>query len=333
MKTMNRSILTGFITGPVVRFASRASIRKSEAASPNRPVLADTGKMNSVESIGPLAGTHPDATNPDSPLRSRRIQPARKSYHLLRTAASSFADRLAFANPGNKLPVWKRALDIFCCLLALPALSFLALLMSTVTWLVSPGPVFFRQERIGYQGRRFKILKFRTMTVGADDTVHRDHFTRLLQTRAPMVKLDLQGDSRLIPGGWMLRASGLDELPQLINVLCGDMSLIGPRPCMPCEFAQYLPAQRERVNAVPGMTGLWQVSGKNRTTFEEMIQLDIRYARHVSLLLDLKIILLTPWAVAVQFWDTSRRRRAQALATTVEGATGRAFQEPAHPAA
>jgi lipopolysaccharide/colanic/teichoic acid biosynthesis glycosyltransferase len=289
---MNRSILTGFITGPVVRFASRASIRKSEVTSLNRPALADSGKMNSPESSASFAST----------------------------------------DPGDTLPVWKRALDVFCCLLALPALSLLTLLMAIVTWLVSPGPIFFRQERIGYRGRRFKILKFRTMTVGADVTVHQNHFTRLLQTHAPMLKLDAQGDPRLIPGGWILRASGLDELPQLINVLRGDMSLVGPRPCMPCEFAQYLPPQRERVNAVPGMTGLWQVSGKNRTTFEEMIQLDIRYARHVSLLLDLKIMLLTPWTMAVQLWDTRWRRRSRA-STTVERATGRAFQEPARPTA
>jgi lipopolysaccharide/colanic/teichoic acid biosynthesis glycosyltransferase len=250
-----------------------------------------------------------------------------------KAATSSSADRPAFAAPGDTLPVWKRALDVFGCLLALPALSFLTLLMATVTWLVSPGPVFFREERIGYRGRRFKVLKFRTMTVGADVTVHRNHFTQLLQTHAPMVKLDVPPRApRLIPGGWVLRASGLDDLPQLINVLGGDMSLVGPRPCTTGEFAQYLlPPQRERLNAVPGMTGLWQVSGKNRTTFEERIRLDIRYAHHVSLPLDLKIMLLTPWAMAVQLWDACRCRKSRAP-TTGGGATGSEFEKSARPA-
>jgi lipopolysaccharide/colanic/teichoic acid biosynthesis glycosyltransferase len=125
-----------------------------------------------------------------------------------------------------------------------------------------------------------------------------------------MVKMDARGDSRLIPGGWLIRASGLDELPQIINVLRGEMSLIGPRPCVPYEFEKYLPWQRERFNAVPGLTGLWQVSGKNRTTFEEMIRLDIQYSRNVSLWMDLKIILLTVPALLVQISDTVRGKKA-----------------------
>ncbi len=124
-----------------------------------------------------------------------------------------------------------------------------------------------------------------------------------------MTKLDAKGDKRLIPGGWLLRASGLDELPQLINVLKGDMSLVGPRPCIPSEFEEYLPWQRERVNATPGLTGLWQVSGKNRTTFDEMIRLDIKYARTISLGQDLKIIFSTIPALLQQIGDTLRRRK------------------------
>jgi lipopolysaccharide/colanic/teichoic acid biosynthesis glycosyltransferase len=227
------------------------------------------------------------------------------------------------------LPAWKRGIDIFCCLLALPVLGFWVLLMTVVTWLVSPGPIFFRQERVGFRGRRFKIFKFRTMMVGADTTFHQNHFKQLMDFHAPMVKLDAQRDARLIPGSWILRASGMDELPQLINVLGGDMSLVGPRPCIPSEFEQYLPAQRERVNAVPGLTGLWQVSGKNRTTFEEMIRLDIHYARHVSLLLDLKIILLTPWALVVQICDTRMRRKSSALATPAGASQSATESRPA----
>jgi exopolysaccharide production protein ExoY len=203
-----------------------------------------------------------------------------------------------------------RGLDLTGCLLALPVLSISVLLMTAVVRFTSPGPVFFRQERIGFGGRRFKIFKFRTMTVAADTTIHQRHFQALITSNAPMVKLDAQGDARLIPGGWLLRATGLDELPQVLNVLRGEMSLVGPRPCLPEEFEQYLPSQYERANARPGLTGLWQVSGKNRTTFEEMMRLDIHYVRNVSLLLYLKILLLTPWALIVQLYDTRRARRA-----------------------
>lgn len=127
-----------------------------------------------------------------------------------------------------------------------------------------------------------------------------------------MAKLDDQRDSRLIPGGWILRASGLDELPQLFNVLCGEMSVVGPRPCIPSEFDAYSPSHRERFDAVPGLTGLWQVSGKNRTTFEEMVRLDIQYARNASLALNLEIMLRTPSALVAQIRDSRTRRKSSA---------------------
>jgi hypothetical protein len=114
----------------------------------------------------------------------------------------------------------------------------------------------------------------------------------------------------LIPGAWLLRATGLDELPQIINILRGEMSLVGPRPCILSEYCLYLPEQRERVQVLPGLTGLWQVSGKNQTTFEEMVRLDIQYVRHVSLALNLKIILLTPWAMMKQSRSTWLSRRS-----------------------
>ena len=119
-----------------------------------------------------------------------------------------------------------------------------------------------------------------------------------------MVKMDARGDSRLIPGGRLIRASGLDELPQIINVLRGEMSLVGPRPCVPYEYEKYTAWQRNRFRAVPGLTGLWQVSGKNRTTFDEMIRLDIHYAQNKSLSLDLRIMLNTLPALLVQLLDT-----------------------------
>jgi lipopolysaccharide/colanic/teichoic acid biosynthesis glycosyltransferase len=208
------------------------------------------------------------------------------------------------------LPAWKRGMDLICCFLALPFLALLTLAMTVITRLVAPGPVFFRQERLGCNGRRFMIYKFRSMYVGSDTRGHQNYVKELIGTNAPMVKLDARGDSRLIPGSWLLRASGLDELPQIINVLRGEMSVVGPRPCLPAEYAEYQPWQRQRCAAVPGLTGLWQVSGKNRTTFEQMIRLDIRYVETKSWWLDTKIILKTIPALLVQIYDTKAGRQA-----------------------
>jgi len=175
--------------------------------------------------------------------------------------------------------------------------------------LMSNGPALFRQERVGYQGRRFVCLKFRTMKVDADTSVHKGHLNHLMDSNLPMIKMD-RHDSRLIPGGLLLRSSGLDELPQLINVLRGDMSLIGPRPCVPYEYEKYLPWQRERFDTQPGLTGLWQVSGKNNTTFTEMINLDIYYVRNHSLWMDIQIILKTIPALAVQVQESRQKRKS-----------------------
>jgi lipopolysaccharide/colanic/teichoic acid biosynthesis glycosyltransferase len=119
-----------------------------------------------------------------------------------------------------------------------------------------------------------------------------------------MTKLDAGKDPRIVPFGSLLRCTGLDELPQLINVFRGEMSIVGPRPCIPYEFEAYEPWQRSRFDAVPGLTGLWQVSGKNRTSFSQMIQLDIEYAKRANLWLDLKIIVKTLPALFVQCYDT-----------------------------
>lgn len=212
--------------------------------------------------------------------------------------------------PLPPLPGWKRAVDLLCCAAALPVLGLTTLIMTIVTRLVSPGPVFFRQERIGLNGRSFRIYKFRTMHVNADTGVHQAHLKQLIGTNTPMTKMDSRGDSRLIPFGWLLRASGLDELPQILNVLKGEMSLIGPRPCIPYEYEQYLPWQRRRFLAVPGLTGLWQVSGKNKTTFEEMVRLDIKYAEEKSPWLDARIVLLTFPTLLGQIGESRGRRTA-----------------------
>ena len=214
--------------------------------------------------------------------------------------------------PRTGLPRWKRILDVALILLILPLLIPLIVLIAIVIRLVSTGPVLFQQERVGYLGRKFMCLKFRTMFVGSDTGIHQGHLNNLLNSDIPMIKMDVKGDSRIIPFGLLLRSSGLDELPQLINVLKGEMSLVGPRPCLQYESDKYLPWQKERFHAVPGLTGLWQVSGKNRTTFVEMIQLDIEYARTKSLWFDIKIILKTIPALLIQMWDTRKKKKLHA---------------------
>lgn len=206
-------------------------------------------------------------------------------------------------------PRWKRALDLLVCGAALPALALTAVGAGLLITCTAPGPLFFRQERVGRQGRRFVIYKFRTMRTDATDMDHAIHVSRLMQTGAPLHKLDAHGDPRLIPGGWLLRATGLDELPQILNVLTGDMSVVGPRPCLPYEYDAYTPCQRRRLAVTPGLTGLWQVSGKNRTTFARMVALDVLYARRRCLILDLAIIIRTPAALLRQLGDIHRTRR------------------------
>lgn len=210
------------------------------------------------------------------------------------------------------LPRWKRGLDAAVVLMALPVVLPLSVFIGLVIRLVSTGPILFKQERVGYRGRPFMCLKFRTMRCGVETATHQGHLQQLMDSDVPMTKMDAAGDSRIIPLGRLLRSSGLDELPQLVNVLKGEMSLVGPRPCLAYEAAKYLPWQMERFNAVPGLTGLWQVSGKNRTTFTRMIQLDIEYARTKTLGRDIKIILKTIPALLIQMRDNRLQRKAVA---------------------
>jgi lipopolysaccharide/colanic/teichoic acid biosynthesis glycosyltransferase len=211
----------------------------------------------------------------------------------------------------TEMPGSKRALDISLIVLASPAVLLLWGLIALWIKLSSKGPVLFRQERVGVGGSRFTCYKFRSMRLGADTSVHQRHLAELIASGRPMTKLDNKGDSRLIPLGALIRSTGLDELPQLLNVLRGDMSLVGPRPCLPYEYESYRPWQKRRCEAVPGLTGLWQVSGKNRTTFNEMIQLDIAYAENRSLALDLRIIFQTVPALVTQANDIFLSRMAR----------------------
>ena len=209
-------------------------------------------------------------------------------------------------------------------LLLSPAVLLLGLLVALIINAGSRGPVIFRQARIGHLGREFVLFKFRTMRVDAETDSHRQHVRQLIGSQAPMVKLDAGKDPRFIPLGGILRATGLDELPQLLNVLRGDMSIVGPRPCIPYEYEVYSPEHRRRFLAVPGLTGLWQVNGKNRTTFDEMVQFDVQYAYTQSLWLDLKIIVKTLPALWNQCRDLSAAKRS--AAAPGQGGNGKSVQ-------
>jgi exopolysaccharide production protein ExoY len=208
----------------------------------------------------------------------------------------------------NEIPRWKRLLDVALIFVSLPAWLTAIIVISIWIKLVSPGPLLFCQERIGYKGRRFTIFKFRTMAVNVETGSHELHLQQLINSDSPMTKLDASGDPRIIFGGRILRAMGLDELPQIFNVLRKEMSLIGPRPCTVKELQCYKPGQEERLDALPGLTGYWQVNGKNKTTFSEMIDLDIYYARNLSLSLDISILVRTLPTILGQVLESRFRK-------------------------
>ena len=212
-----------------------------------------------------------------------------------------------FLSQDGGIPFWKRALDSVVMFAALPVIVPVVLVIALYIKLVSRGPVLFRQERIGYYGQPFTIFKFRTMRVNAPTRCHQDYLKELMASEKPMVKMDAK-DDRVIRGGGLLRATGLDELPQLLNVLRGEMSLVGPRPCTSYEYQQYSPWHSRRLEALPGLTGLWQVSGKNKLSFERMVQLDIHYAEHSSAWLDVSIMLRTFPVLFSQLGEAVSRR-------------------------
>jgi exopolysaccharide production protein ExoY len=203
-----------------------------------------------------------------------------------------------------RIPRVKRVVDILMVCLALPLLAPLMFLIAIYIKSVSRGPILYRQQRVGHGEVPFELLKFRSMRPDADSVVHESHTARLLTFDLPLTKMDERGDPRLIPLGRLLRASGLDELPQIFNVLRGEMSLVGPRPCTRYEFALLNVHQKARFRALPGITGLWQVSGKNKTTFSQMLDLDTAYVNHWSMGLDLKIMVRTLPVLVSQVQET-----------------------------
>ncbi len=196
----------------------------------------------------------------------------------------------------------KRVLDIAGALVAIILFMPLMLAAAAAIKLTSPGPVLFKQNRLGWRGKRFSCCKFRSMYCDSDDRTHREFVTNYIQGRLEKVNqgegktpfYKMKNDPRITPVGRILRKLSLDELPQLFNVLKGDMSLVGPRPPLAYEVEKYEPWHVRRIlEAKPGVTGLWQVNGRNQTTFEEMVRLDLRYARTWSLWLDFKILVKT----------------------------------------
>jgi len=205
----------------------------------------------------------------------------------------------------------KRLMDIGGSLLALGLCSPVMLTIALAIKMTSKGPIFFRQQRVGQYGQSFTFLKFRSMKVNNDASVHQEYVKKLIASEAEKQPAagngastsgqgiyKLTNDKRITPIGKLLRRSSLDELPQFINVLRGEMSLVGPRPAIPYELAVYKTWHRRRVLEVkPGITGLWQVTGRSRVKFDDMVRLDLRYATSWSPWLDFKILMRTPLAV------------------------------------
>jgi lipopolysaccharide/colanic/teichoic acid biosynthesis glycosyltransferase len=198
-------------------------------------------------------------------------------------------------------PAAKRCLDVICASVLLACLSPLMALIALAIWLDSPGPAVFRQRRVGKWGKQFTMLKFRSMFVEADEKVHAEFARDYINGHARAGGSDANGqvvykpngDKRITRVGRWLRRTSLDELPQLVNVLRGDMSLVGPRPAVPYEVSEYSRWHLQRLAVLPGLTGLAQISGRSGLTFEKIVRLDLEYIRHRSLSLDLAVLAKT----------------------------------------
>ncbi len=215
-------------------------------------------------------------------------------------ANQEFYPDLFKAGRNSTFHAMKRVIDIVGSLTALILFLPVFLAIAILVKISSPGPVFFKQKRLGLLAKQFEFLKFRTMYTGNNPSIHIDYITRLIQGQVGPTEAayKIQKDPRVTPIGRFLRKFSLDELPQFLNVLKGEMSLVGPRPPIPYEIEKYQSWHWRRVLEVkPGITGLWQVYGRSRTTFDEMVRLDIRYINEQSVWLDFKIMLQTPRAV------------------------------------
>jgi lipopolysaccharide/colanic/teichoic acid biosynthesis glycosyltransferase len=191
-----------------------------------------------------------------------------------------------------------RAIDLTVATLVLVIVAPLMAVVAFAIRITSPGPAFFRQVRVGYHGQPFEVLKFRTMYLHCDDALHRDFVTRMLAGEDPRHSgphglFKLERDPRVTPIGRFLRRTSLDELPQLLNVLRGEMCLVGPRPALPWEVALYPPQYHQRFEVRPGITGLWQVEGRSRLRMQDALQLDVEYVNRRCVALNLYILART----------------------------------------
>ena len=205
----------------------------------------------------------------------------------------------------------KRLMDLLLAGALLVVLAPVMLVIAIVVRATSPGPALFRQDRVGYRKQPFPMLKFRSMQDKCDDTLHREYVTNMLAGGEAADEggvYKLVDDPRITRVGHLLRRTSLDELPQLINVVRGEMSLVGPRPILAWEADLLGPAYDDRFDVKPGITGLWQVEGRNRLTMQEAVQLDLEYVKRRSTFLDLRILLMTiPTALATAFTGKDAR--------------------------
>ena len=204
----------------------------------------------------------------------------------------------------------KRVLDIVVAFVVLVVFFPLWLLIAIAIKATSPGPILYVADTVGKDGRIFSFYKFRTMRTDSDETEHKRYLARFVERNEPYTVMrredgseeriyKIVNDSRVTPIGRILRATGLDEAPQLLNVLKGEMSMVGPRPPRPAEYEHYEDWHKQRLSVLPGITGLYQVTARSVVPFDEMVRIDLEYIRKRSLRLDLKIMLLTPINVII----------------------------------
>jgi lipopolysaccharide/colanic/teichoic acid biosynthesis glycosyltransferase len=257
--------------------------------APPSPVEADDELILDAASLDWVRGNRPEL-----------LQGVRRVWMVTEEHVQPEEPRDPFESP---LPaagrVFKRALDIVLALVGLLLVLPVLLLTMLAVRLDSPGPALFRQIRVGTNGRRFQLYKLRTMRHGNDDRAHREYVAQLINGNGERQHdlFKLVDDPRITRIGRMLRKLSIDELPQLWNVLTGDMSLVGPRPPLPHEVELYPASAWDRLRVKPGVTGLWQISGRCELSFEQMVALDVRYWRRWTPLSDIRIILKTPRTV------------------------------------
>lgn len=279
--------------------------RIHEALDPIWPA-ADMKIQTYPDEEGPQCALRNSLESDDAPPPSEIINQQRPPAGFIGNSdgpstmsSEKFLNELLAIRPS----ILHRLFDCLAAGTAIVILSPLILLIMLGIRISSPGPMHYTQVRIGHKSRFFHCLKFRTMHHHSETALHENYLTYLIHHEVPMQKLDQGGDDRVFPLGRLLRRTSLDELPQLLNVIKGDMSLIGPRPGTPNEYREYLQWHRHRVDIPPGLSGLWQVSGKNRTTFTEMMRLDLRYIRRHSFWMDLQIMLKTPPVIVLMFLE------------------------------